>query len=203
MNVVALPQSGAQENAALKAAGQFVQDKPLLYCDMPMTRDEKKLEASHAASAKQVAELLDMGKNVAFLTLGDPSIYATPMYLHRRLQRQGYETCLVPGVPSFCAVAAALNTSLCEGGEMLHILPASYPDMDKALDYEGNKVLMKSGKQMRQVLEKLEGKHMQAMAVERCGMEGERVHPDLSSLDENASYFSVVVVKENGGKGND
>ena len=133
---------------------------------------------------------------MAFLTLGDPSVYSTPMYLHHRLQKMGYETRLVPGVPSFCAVAAALNTSLCEGSEMLHIVPASYPDMDKALAYEGNKVLMKSGKQIGRVLDKLDEKQMEVMAVERCGMEGERVHPDLSTLDENASYFSVIVVKE-------
>jgi precorrin-2/cobalt-factor-2 C20-methyltransferase len=77
---------------------------------------------------------------------------------------------------------------------MLHIIPASYDDLTEALAYSGNKVLMKSGKSIGKTKALLAGKH--AMAVECCGMENEKIHRDLTDLDENSSYFSVLVIKE-------
>ena len=62
---------------------------------------------------------------------------------------------MIPGVPSFCAAAAALNISLCDGGEPLHILPASYDGTEELLHLEGNKVLMKSGKSLEEWKDKL------------------------------------------------
>ncbi len=193
--VAALPGSGAKENAAQKIAAEFLEGKELLYCDMPMIRDKARLEEAHQACARRIREELDRGRDVAFLTLGDPSIYATPMYLHHILRAQGYETRMIPGVPSFCAAAAALDISLCEGGEPLQIIPASYPDTEDALKTPGNKVLMKSGKRMGRVKQQIDTDRFDALAVERCGMEGETIHRSLDTLDETSSYFSVVVVK--------
>lgn len=195
-DVAALPSSGAKENAAQKIAGEFLAGKELLFCDMPMTRDREALARAHSAAARQIGERLNRGQDVAFLTLGDPSIYATPMYLHHILKQQGYETRMIPGVPSFCAAAAALDTALCEGAEPLQVLPASYPGTAEALDRPGTKVLMKSGKSMGTVKEQIDTRRFDAMAVECCGMAEERIHPSLDTLDETASYFSVVVVKE-------
>lgn len=196
--VAALPRSGAAENAARQIAAELLQGKQLLYCDMPMIRDREKLEQAHQAAARQISSELDQGRDVAFLTLGDPSIYATPMYLHRILRRQGYATRMIPGVPSFCAAAAALDIPLCEGGEVLQIIPASYPDAQAALAAPGNKVLMKSGKQMGAVKDSIDTGRFDAMAVECCGMEQEKIHRSLDTLDETSSYFSVVVVKQRG-----
>lgn len=195
-DVIALPGSGAAENAARKIAAEFLTGKELLDCEMPMIRDKAKLAEAHRASAQRVSEELDRGRDVAFLTLGDPSIYATPMYLHHILRGKGYATQMIPGVPSFCAAAAALDISLCEGGELLQIVPASYPDAQSTLEAPGNKVLMKSGKSMGQLKEKIDPSRWDAMAVECCGMEREQIHRSLDTVDENSSYFSVVVVKE-------
>lgn len=192
--IIAVPNSGAAENVVLKIVAEHVKDKRVIACDMPMIRDKAKLAEYHRASAEQLAAYLDCGQNVAFLTLGDPTIYSTTMYVHQQLQSMGYDTEVISGVPSFCAVAAKLNIPLCEGGEMLHIIPASYEDVTGALAYSGNKVLMKSGKSMAKTKAMLADKP--AMAVECCGMENEKIHRDLTDLDENSSYFSVLVIKE-------
>ncbi len=193
---IAVPQSGAKENAVLKIATEFIGEKPVLYCDMPMTRDKERLAQAHDASARQIASYLDEGENVAFLTLGDPSVYATPMYLHRRLKSMGYPTRMISGVPSFCAAAAALDVPLCEGGEALHVIPASYPDMMRALDSDGTKVLMKSGKSISEVVRQIQERGLTAMAVECCGMENEKLHPSVDTLEDDASYFCIVLVKD-------
>ena len=72
------------------------------------------------------------------------------LYIHHRLVAQGYETEIVCGITSFCAVSARLNTGLVEKAEPLHVIPASY-QIEDALKLSGTKVLMKAGKKMKDV----------------------------------------------------
>lgn len=197
-DVIAGPQAGESEKTALKIAAEFIEGKPVLYCDMPMVRDKAVLDAAHDKAADQICALLDEGKTVAFLTLGDPSIYSTYWYVHKRVLARGYDARLVPGVPSFCAAAAAVNIALCEGSEMLHIVPASHASTEEGLSMSGTKVLMKAGRAILDVRDRLEreGKLKNAALVERVGMEGERIVKDLRTLDDPTGYFSIIVVKE-------
>ena len=73
-------------------------------------------------SAKQIAEVLDQGSDVAVLCEGDPLFYGSYMYLHHRLESAGYEVEVVPGVPAMLAGAAVLGAPLAAGEEMLSIL---------------------------------------------------------------------------------
>ena len=75
--VVAVPQSGAGDQAALTIAAEYIGDKPVLHCDMPMTRDKAARDASHDRAADGICALLDEGRAVACLTLGDPTGYST------------------------------------------------------------------------------------------------------------------------------
>lgn len=190
-DVIAVPRSGASENIALKIAGEYIKDKTLLECDMPMIKDKDQLDRYHDQSAADIGRLLDEGKTVSFLTLGDPTIYSTVMYVHKRLTDQGYDTAIIPGIPSFCGAAASLNTSLCERDEMLHIVPATYKG-HQAEELEGTRVLMKSGKKIMELKEALIEQN--AMMVECATMENEKVYKDLSSLKEQSSYFSLIVI---------
>lgn len=197
-DVVACPQAGESEKTALKIARQYIEGKPLLCCDMPMTRDKSVRDASHDKAADAICVQLDQGKTVAFLTLGDPSVYSTYWYVHQRVAARGYSARLIPGVPSFCAAAAAIGRALCEDGEMLHIIPASHGLTEEGLSLRGSKVLMKAGKGILEVRETLRrlGQLSDAVLVERCGMEGERIVHDLNVLCDTTGYFSVILVKE-------
>ena len=169
--------------------------KEVLFLPMPMIKDGERLKAVHDLDVRQVAELLDQNRDVVFLTLGDPSVYSTCMYVHKRLKRMGYETALVPGVTSFCAAAARLDCSLAENREELHILPASY-DIEEGLKFPGTKVLMKAGRKMGQVKALLREKELEAKMVENCGMEGERIFQNREEIPDQAGYYSLLVVKE-------
>ncbi len=199
--VIAVPASGRETNAALEIARGAVPEietKELLEVSMPMIRDESMLKESHDKAAEAVIAELEKGKDVAFLTLGDPSIYSTYIYVHDRVRTKGYKTEIVPGIPSFCAVAARLNEGLTEASEALHIIPASYEGLEEALALKGTRVLMKSGKSIGKVKALLQNteKTPDVKMVERCGMQGERVFERLEDLDEEAGYFSVLVVKD-------
>ena len=163
-----------------------------------MVRDRQILDSAHDRIAGDICALLEEGKNVAFITLGDPTVYATYMYIHRRVLARGYEAVLVPGVPSFCAVAARLNTSLCEQSQRLLIVPASHKDMEDCLNVDANLVFMKAGREIGALKEKLaaHGLLESASLVANCGMEGEQVWERFADMPENTGYFSVVLVKK-------
>lgn len=197
-DIIAAPESGEAKNTALQIAAQWIENKPLLLCQTPMLRDKQRLAENYDKIADQIEAHLKEGKTVAFLTLGDPSVYSTYIYIHQRILARGYHAELVPGVPSFCAVAAKLNMPLCEGSQMLHIIPASHESTQEGLKLSGNKVLMKAGRGVRAVYEQLkqENKLSCAAMVERCGMEQERIYHTLEDFQGDAGYFSVIVVKE-------
>lgn len=190
-DVIVVPKSGAKENIALTITKDYIKGKEVMESHMPMTKDRAKLDEYHKIAAEEIAEILDQGRSVAFLTLGDPCIYSTVMYVHRKIKEMGYDTKVIPGVTSFCAAAASLGEPLCEREEMLHIIPATFKG-EEALNLKGTRVLMKSGKSIMEMKDKLKGKR--AMLVERATMEGEKVYQDLQDLDEPSSYFSIIVV---------
>lgn len=199
-DVVALPKGDTDVMTAKNIVSQIVDldSKPQITIYMPMTKDMVAMDKAHREGADQVEKLLDEGKNVVFITLGCPTVYATCIYVHKLVIADGYDAELVAGVTSICAVAAKLNTSLCERAEPLIVLPGSYKESSKFLDGPGNKVLMKSASEIGRVRDELREKGLikNAGMVERCGLPGEKVYTDLNEIDPASSYFSVIVVKE-------
>ena len=150
-------------------------------------------------AADTIIGYLERGIDVAFLTLGDPSIYSTYIYVHRIVREKGYKAEIIPGVPSFCAVSAKLGDALVETSQPLHIIPGSYGNLREGLELSGTKVLMKSGKAFGEVKAALRelGLLENAKMVENCGLESERVYSSLTEAEAKAGYFTIVVVKDN------
>ena len=196
-DVILVPDSCKSDNVALTIAGEYVKGKEVLKISTPMVRDQETLDRAFETAADTVAQLLDQGKQAVFLTLGDPCVYSTYMYIHERVLARGYAVEMVPGIPSFCAAAAKLNQSLCQGSEPLLILPASHNRLD-LLDVPANKVLMKAGSailDLKQVFQD-RGELEKASMVENCTMEGEHIYPHMKDLESPSGYFSLVIVKK-------
>ena len=162
---------------------------------MPMTRDEEKLRESHESGAFFLTECLKKGMDVAFLTLGDPTVYSTYLYLHKIVRKQGFPVEIISGIPSFCAAAARMETGLAEKDQALHIIPAAY-EVEDWLELSGTKVFMKAGKQLAQVKEKLSEKKLAGRMVENCGMKNERLYDSIEEIPQEAGYYSLIIVKE-------
>lgn len=162
---------------------------------MPMTRDHAILKAHHNAAADRVIACLEQGKHVGFLNLGDVTVYASYLYIHRLVTERGYETQLVNGIPSFCAAAATLGIGLAENSDRLHIL--SQPEqIEEGLKLPGTKIIMKMGKNIGRVKQLVEESGMDAMMVENCGMTTQRISRSIREIDEQAGYYSLLIVKE-------
>ncbi len=205
--VLAVPQSRAGVTTAKDILFQaldgldevHVSDKDVLTIDFPMTREADRLRQAHADGAAAIEEKLAAGLDVALITLGCPTVYASSMYVHRLVRRDGYDTKIIPGVPSFCAAAARLQQPLCEKDEPLVIVPGNCRDRQDLLRLPGNAVVMKPSGSLDTLKNDLNaaGKLAGAALVERCGLPGEKVYPSLAEASETA-YFSVVLVREGG-----
>ena len=196
-DVVAVPNIGRKRQTAYDICEEHLQGKELLDCSTPMTKDRSIVLAAYEKIADDLCSLLDQGKSVAYLCLGDIAIYSTYIYVHDIVVARGYEAQIIPGVTSFSACAAKLGMALCEGPERLLVAPVMAADVDEILDVPANKVFMKSGKAVHDLRDKLEarGELDRASMVANCGLADEKVFEHLVDIDDEGDYFSVVIVR--------
>ena len=86
--VIAVPGNDIYASVAyqiVKGVYDKLDSKHLIPVAMPMTKDKAVLEANHQKAAEDVENYLKQGKNVVFLTLGDPTVYSTYLYVHKRI----------------------------------------------------------------------------------------------------------------------
>ena len=198
---IAAPKThGEAGSTALPLVEQFIAGKPLLELVLPMTHDKRQLEQAWADSAKAVMERLDAGQNVAFITLGDASLFSTLMYIFRPIKAAGYAWELVPGINAPSAAAARLGIGLADGKEDLAILAATadLAKVESTIASHSNTVLMKGAAKWPAIAEILErqGVLAKTAAVERCTMENERVFTDVSQMPEDLSYFLTAIIRK-------
>lgn len=199
--VLACPESKSGEMLALDIVrgAMDLSEKTILPLHFTMSRDAAVLREAHEKAAQEVCWYLEQGQDVAMPNLGDVSIYSTYCYLMELVRERGFETRMVAGVPSFCAVAARLGISLTEMNSPLHIAPGS-SNLEEVLRWPGNKILMKSGSQMQDVLQAI-GAYASledSAMVLNCGLPEERVFSNLAEErpEESIGYFATVIVKE-------
>ncbi len=197
--VIAIPSSNKDRCTAYQIAQKAVPEldtKTILPLSMPMTKDPRILKNSHEAAAHSIQQFLDQGQDVCFLTLGDPTIYSTYMYIHQIISKNGYHTVILNGIPSFCAAAAAFQISLAEQSEPIMIIPGSY-ETDALLNIPGTKVLMKSGKQISNVKSALLKHNFSIYMAENCTMENEKRYYSLEEIPDDSGYYSLIIAKSN------
>lgn len=199
--VIGIPAASREECTAYQVAKRAVPEignKPVVAVPVPMTKDRQVRRQAYEEGSARLFEVLKEGRDIAFLNLGDPTVYGTYMELHDRLVREGCEAELVSGVPSFCAVAAQLGVALGSGRESILIQPGCYEKEDCAK----TRILMKSGGKLSAVKQRLtameEAGEAKAWAVSNCGMPDQSVCRDIRLLDESAGYFTTIIVKEKG-----
>lgn len=218
-DVICAPRTGAgREGVALSIVGGIVGgEKEVLELPFPMTRDREELERCWEEAAGRIAALLAEGKKVAFVTLGDPTLYSTYTYVLKKIREAGpWETETVPGVPSFCACAAMAGVPLAEGEEKLAVVPLlKDPEVLPPLlrNFE-NVVVMKVGARYGDVLALLKSSGLaeSSFLASRCGFPEGFVRPLAEEPPANAEgegekagagggrkerpdYLSLLIVK--------
>lgn len=169
----------------------------------PMKKDEGELLPFWEETAADVAQRVRSGQDVAFITIGDPFLYSTFLYLYRILRDKypeiGVE--IVPGITSVGAAAAAAGVPLGLAADRLAVLPATYEETklrQTLLDFD-TVVLMKVHRVFDRVYAMLVelGLEKTAVFVRRVGSSEEEVVTDLASLvGKKLDYLSLLIVRK-------
>ncbi|HEY1587529.1 MAG TPA: precorrin-2 C(20)-methyltransferase, partial [Polyangia bacterium] len=99
-----------------------------LFLTFPMVKDPARMRPAVDKAMDAIAERLQAGRTVAFVTEGDPSLYSTFVYVAAEARRRwpAIEIEIVPAVSSPLAVAAVTGVPLADGQERIAIVPANY-----------------------------------------------------------------------------
>ena len=195
-DVIAFPGKTPAESYAYEIALKAVPEigsKEVIPLKWTMTKDPAELKRMYRRAADMIESHLEEGRSVSFLTIGDVSIYSTFIYVMKEVSEDGYEVEMVPGITSFSASASRLGVSLTEHQEMLHVLPANYGNVG---DLPGTMVLMKPGKDLREIKRSVSEAGRTAVMIEKCGLPGEKFYGSLEEIPEDPGYFTLIIAKE-------
>lgn len=207
VDAVCVPRSAVdKDSVALKVARPHIPGTAeIVEISTPMTRDKAVLEQEWLTGAGKIAGLLQAGKNVAFITIGDAMLFSTYTYLLGKVRELLPAVAVesVPGVTSFAAAAAHLNVALAEGTDKLAIIPAvdDPESLRPVLGAFPNAVLMKVAGQYEAILDILDetGLKDKAVYVSKLGYPDEFITRDLESLrGARRDYLSLILVKRGG-----
>lgn len=170
----------------------------------PMTKDKNILKKFWQEAAAKVAQTIKKEKETAFVTIGDPLIYSTYIYLLKTLREifPNIQTETIPGINSFSAAACRIQLPLLEANQKMAVLAVSknLDSLEEAFKNFDTVVLMKVGSKLDKVIKLLRKINLikNAVLISRAGQPDEKIVRDLSSLeDKKLGYLSVVIVKKN------
>lgn len=165
-----------------------------------MDPDDEVRKKCRTVALDRICSFLDQGKDVAMITLGDVAVYSTYMYEDAEIRKRGYETEVVPGIPSFCHGAALARIPLMIGEESIAVVSLAKQDNGKAertLDVVDNLVIMKAFASVPAIVSMLEERGIplgNATVMSNVGMGDEYIGP----LDPKRKYgyFTTVLIKK-------
>jgi len=173
----------------------------------PMVKDKDILEDTWKKNTRTIAESVQSGKNVVYLTVGDPSLYSTWIYIHRELREKypDVKINIIPGIVSMFAFASKVGISIAEGDETMAVIPACY-DLGKVKETAKNcdtMIFLKDGRYFDQVISLLKeagfpNSSLFAIAQD-VGTDQEIVKKltlgEVTKETFTNKYFSIMVVK--------
>lgn len=165
----------------------------------PMVNNQAEKEEAWNDIAEEILKDVQEGKNVGFITLGDPMVYSTYSYLLERLTDH-IETETIPGISSFCSMSNLLQIPLVMDEESYGVVPSTAETevINTALETFSTVVIMKVSIELPKIKKILAEKNLLSCSVlvSNASMEDEVIMTGLEDLDETEkiSYFSTIIV---------
>lgn len=203
--IIAVPRSN---NNTASYAFSIIQElidldrQEILNLIFPMRSAFAELQTYWESAVESIAAKLLNGKDVVFITEGDPFLYSTFIYIYQVMKKRhpliGIE--VVPGISSINAASAFTLTPLVNGDERLAIVPATCGEqkLRQALIEFDTIILLKIHSTFDLILSILEELALtdQTVFVSRCSSPEENVIFDVRSLQgQKLDYFSLLIVR--------
>ena len=200
-DILCLPNASAETCAAFQIAQGALPEldqKEALWLDVQMTKDPGHASAQRAANYARLHTVLAEGRQVAYLTIGDPTIYSTFTDMANRARADGFAVKTISGIPSFCAAAAVAGIPLAAGSDNIHILSGRV-DLHSSLRLDGTKIIMKIGADVTKLKQELQDllaeESFLVCAVSDVGKPNEQVFYGLDAIPDTIPYMTIVIVR--------
>lgn len=205
LDVIIVPEAKkAEGSTAYNIAKEYLKsDVEIVFMEFSMLKNPLDRVEGRKANTRVVENLLEQGKNVGFLTIGDSMTYSTYVYLLENMQdkyKSQVET--IPGISSFADMASRFNFPIVMGDESLKIVSINdNTNIEKELQESENIVFMKVSRNFDKLKEALikTNNMNNIIMVSNSGKESEEVFYDISNLTkEDIPYFTTMIFKKGG-----
>lgn len=177
-------------------------EKDMLGLVFPMTKDPAILEREWSATAEAVWGKLSEGKDVAFITEGDPLLYSTFIHMMNVMKERYGDISMkvIPGISSINGAAARLSLPLADGDDLVAIVPAKddYEAMKKAIEEHDCVIFIKVAKVIDLMLRILKELNLtdKAKVVSKVTSEEEIVWSMEELEGSEPEYLTLMVVRK-------
>ncbi len=203
LDVVILPEAKIGEGStAYTIASKYLKENVArVFLEFTMAKNEETRKISREKNTTIIEEYLKDGKNVGFLTIGDPMVYSTYSYILQHLNEK-YTVETVCGIPTFIDMASMLNIPLTLGNESLKIISLNKNiDIEKEIKNSDNIVFMKVSRNFNELKRALETTNNMnnIVMVSNCGKENQKIYWDIEDIqEEDVEYFTTLILKTRG-----
>jgi precorrin-2/cobalt-factor-2 C20-methyltransferase len=199
IDVVAVPESKKEAGSvALDIARPYLKaGVEIITLTFPMIRDQAAKAKIRRDNALLIATEIGAGRNVAFLTLGDPMLYSTYIYLLENMADTGIDIVSVPGIYSFSAISNLLNHPLVKGDEGLAVISAfdaaEWPNLKSFQSI----VCMKVSSYAQPLYDALKSSpSLTFLMVTDAGKASQTISTNIDDLLGQVPYFTTVILSK-------
>lgn len=202
VDIVAVPESKTEKGSfALEIVRKHIKENAeIVMLTFPMIKDEQKKHKHRLQNSLVLKDLIASGKTAAFLTIGDPMLYSTFIYLFENLKDMGIEIETIPGISAHSAAASMLNIPLAIQNQTLAIVPMNKKtDIEDMLERFDNLVVLKASADSRRLgdaVKKFGG--LDITIASKIGAEDEFTSKDVHDLYGDLPYLTTVIIKRKG-----
>lgn len=177
-------------------------EKEMLGLVFPMTKDEETLQEAWEKSAEAIYSYLAQGKDVAFVTEGDPMLFSTFIHLMNIMKAAHPDVPIesIAGISSFNGTANRLGVALAEGDDHVAMIPATenMEDMRRVIESHDAIVFIKIAKVLNPMLDLLEEMNLleNTHVVTKVTSDEEIIWKTEQLRDADLNYLSCMVVRK-------
>jgi len=160
----------------------------------PMTKDQAKLDFYWEKAREEVLEKGTGCESVAFITLGDPSVYSTFYRFLEIFKDIVDEVEVIPGVTSFSACSSIAKVPIAEGTEIVSIVPEANDKSAEVIGKSDTVVFLKP-KKIEQIKKQV-GNGSAILGIKIGFEDQELVLGNLAEIEVPNHYLATLIVKK-------
>lgn len=160
-----------------------------------MTKDREKLEHYWEKAREEVLEKGKGCETVAFVTLGDPSLYSTFYRFLEIFKDVVDEVEVIPGVTSFSACSSIAKVPIAEGTEIVSIVPDVKTKNAMQVLQNSDSLIFLKPKNLDKI-ENMLGNEKAILGVSVGFKDQKIISGKVTEMKQPAHYLSTLIVKK-------